>query len=668
MCPWDGLLNSVPTVARLALASPLAGLYDYAAHEGIAPGAVVRVKLRGKDTLAVVWEVNPADAYSGKLQPIAEVLTTTPPLRPGFRRFLSWAAEYTVAEVGAYVKMVLGEYAEPPPPKARAVDSRINAPRTPDVDFNPTQLEAVQALCTSIGEGFSTFLLDGITGSGKTEVFLSAVNTAIAQGTQALILVPEIALASSLAERIARHADAPVFLWHSDVTPAKRRGTWGHLMAGEPAVVLAARSGLFLPLPKLGLIVVDEEHDGSYKQDDGVRYHGRDLAVVRAKEEAVPVILASATPSFESLYNAQQGRYRHLVLTGRAGSAQLPTVSMIDMRTEKLPAGQWLSTQARTAITEVLSRGEQALLFLNRRGYAPLTLCRACGHRWQCPTCTAWLVTHRRTGQLHCHHCGYQQDIPTTCPACDGKDTVAACGPGIERLAEEATAAFPDDAPLLLSSDHLPTAAAWGEALPKVANGSAQLLIGTQVIAKGHHFPGLTLVVVVDADVGLGGGDVRAAEKTWSLLHQVSGRAGRGEKPGRVLMQTYQPENPVLQTLATGDRAGFFTAQLEERSIAGLPPFGRLAAIIISAQSEEAAHLAARTIAAAIPADAGPMVLGPAAAPLAILRGWHRVRFLVMQPTRQPALAGFLRAWLNAVPALPKGIKIAIDIDPIGFL
>jgi primosomal protein N' (replication factor Y) len=661
----------VPTVARLALSSPLAGLYDYAAPEGpegIVAGAVVRVKLRGKDTLAVVWEVNPADAYTGKLQPIAEVLTTTPPLRPGFRRFLAWAAEYTVAEVGAYVKMVLGDYVQPPPPKARAIDSRIQAPRSPDVHFNAAQTEAVQALGNSVGRGFAAFLLDGVTGSGKTEVFLSAVNTAVAQGKQALILVPEIALASSLAERIARHADAPVFLWHSDVTPAKRRGTWGHLMAGEPAVVLAARSGLFLPLPNLGLIVVDEEHDSSYKQDDGVRYHGRDLAVVRAKEEAVPVILASATPSFESLYNAQQGRYRHLNLPGRAGIAQMPTVSMIDMRAEKLPKGQWLSTKARTAITEVLARGEQALLFLNRRGYAPLTLCQACGHRWQCPTCTAWLVTHRRTGQLHCHHCGYQQDIPTTCPACGGTDTVAACGPGIERLAEEATAAFPDFQPLLLSSDHLPTAAAWGEALPKVADGSAQLLIGTQVIAKGHNFPGLTLVVVVDADVGLGGGDMRAAEKTWSLLHQVSGRAGRGEKPGQVLLQTYQPENPVLQTLAAGDRAGFFASQLEERSIAGLPPFGRLAAIIISAKSEEEAHRAARAVATAIPADAAPMVLGPAAAPLAVLRGWHRVRFLVMQPTRNPALAGFLREWLKAAPPLPQGAKVAIDIDPVGFL
>jgi len=644
-------------------------LLDYALDGTLSAvrGQLVAVPLRSGTVTGVVWAVNPPDIFAGDLKVICEVLPL-PTWREGFCAFLEWAASYSANELGAFLKMALSGY-EPATGRSAAL-SLIPGARALDVALNTHQHTAVAAITEALASpGYRPFLLDGVTGSGKTEVFLAAANAALAKGQQVLLLVPEIALATSLAERIAAHCDAPVVVWHSDITPAKRRNTWKALSEGKPMLVLAARSGLFLPLPCLGLLIVDEEHDTSYKQEGSTLYHGRDLAVARAFHEKITVVLASATPSFETLYNAENGKYTHLTLPARAGGAVMPTVQVVDLCKAPLPKGEWIAGAVREAVTAALSRGEQALLFLNRRGYAPLTLCKSCGHRWRCPSCSAWLVAHQYRGKrLQCHHCGYQAALPDTCPACDSKDTVITCGPGIERIAEEAAMVFPNANRLLLSSDHLQETSHWEEALQQIRSGAANLLIGTQVIAKGHDFPNLTTIAVLDADIGLAGGDVRAAEKTWALLHQVSGRAGRGSKPGTVYLQTYQAQHPVLLTLARGDRDGFFKGQLQEREIAALPPFGRLAAVIISGREEAMAKKYAGMLAGCIPPlPPGVQVLGPAPAPLALLKNWHRVRFLIKSNTTKP-LAPLLRQWLAAASKTPKDVKISLDIDPVSFL
>ncbi|WP_022728483.1 primosomal protein N' [Fodinicurvata sediminis] len=534
------------------------------------------------------------------------------------------------------------------------------------------QAGVAEALCERVGEAvFSVTLLDGVTGSGKTEVYFEAVARALAQGRQVLVLQPEIALSSQWIERFERRFGVQPAQWHSDLTPAQRRTTWRAVAEGEARVLVGARSALFLPFQDLGLVVVDEEHDPAYKQEDGVIYQARDMAVVRGQLGQFPVILASATPSLESVLNVQAGKYQLAELPARHGGASLPEVSVLDLRKdrpERLPSGgqSWLAPSLRKAITETLEQGEQALLFLNRRGYAPLTLCRTCGHRIECPDCTAWLVEHRKWGQLQCHHCGYRAALPRTCPSCDETDSLVACGPGVERLDEEVRLLFPDARHLLLSSDTLPGPAAAQDLMRQIQQRDVNLIVGTQIVAKGHHFPWLTLVGVVDADLGLGGGDLRAGERTYQLLQQVSGRAGRAERPGRVLLQSYIPEHPVLQALQSGDRDAFLAHEADTRERGFLPPFSRMAALVISAPSAEQADAASRAMAKAAPQAEGLEVLGPAPAPLAVLRGRHRRRFLV-KARRDLALQRCLADWRNRV-RLPGAVRLAIDVDPYSFL
>jgi len=519
--------------------------------------------------------------------------------------------------------------------------------------------------------GFAVTLLDGVTGSGKTEVYFEAIAEALAQGKQALVLLPEIALSAQwLARFEARFGVAPA-LWHSDLTSAQRRATWRAVAQGRAPVVVGARSALFLPFPDLGLIVVDEEHEGAFKQEDGVAYHARDMAVVRAQLGGIPAVLVSATPSLESLTNVRGGRYRALHLPERHGGAVLPEVSLVDLRTDKparlegLGPG-WLSTALRGAIAETLAAGEQVLLFLNRRGYAPLTLCRACGHRLQCPHCTAWLVEHRLAGRLQCHHCGFAARLPRACPECGAEGTLAACGPGVERLAEEVSVLFPKARQALMTSDTLTGPDSAAALVAAVQAREVDILVGTQIVAKGHHFPQLTLVGVVDADLGLYGGDLRAAERTYQLLHQVAGRAGRAEKRGRVLLQTAEPDHPVMQTLAAGERDSFYEAEAAVREGAALPPFGRLAALILSSPDPRQLNDFARLLARAAPRGEGLSILGPAPAPLAVLRGRHRRRFLIKAPRNQ-RLQPLLRAWLGGV-RVPSAVRLQVDIDPCSFL
>ncbi len=552
--------------------------------------------------------------------------------------------------------------AAPMLPRAEIPDWRAEGPA-----LSPAQAHAAQRLVERVDAGaFSVTVLDGVTGSGKTETYFAAIAAALAAGKQVLVLLPEIALSAQWLERFRRRFAASPAEWHSDIGQTQRRDTWRAIVAGRVRVVVGARSALFLPLPELGLIVVDEEHDPSFKQEDGVCYQARDMAVLRASLAQIPIVLVSATPSLETVVNVSRGRYERVHLPERHAAASLPIVTLIDMRKEQLARGRFLSPPLVTALTETLADGEQALLFLNRRGYAPLTLCRACGHRFQCPSCTAWLVEHRFTGRLQCHHCGYSTTLPPFCPECLAAGTLVPCGPGVERLNEEVTERFPEVRVALMVSDLLPGPRAAANLAEAMVAQRYDVLIGTQIVAKGHHFPMLTLVGVVDADLGLVGGDLRAAERTYQLLHQVGGRAGRAERPGRVLVQTYMPDQPVMKALAANDRDRFLEAEAAQRRAAHLPPFARLAALIVSAPDAEAADFAARALARAGPHMPGVTVLGPAPAPLAVLRGRHRRRLLV-QAERGVNLQALLREWLAKV-RFAGSTRLQVDIDPYSFL
>ena len=489
----------------------------------------------------------------------------------------------------------------------------------------------------------------------------------IRAGRQALILMPEIALTAQFLDRFAARFGVRPAEWHSELTPRKRARTWRAVASGEARVVVGARSALFLPFADLGLIVVDEEHDPAYKQEDGVRYHARDMAVVRAHIAQIAIVLASATPSVETEVNARRGRYRRLALPERFGGQTLPMVEAIDLTREGPSRGRFIAPRLAEEIKLALERKQQALLFLNRRGYAPLTLCRACGYRFACPNCDAWLVDHRFRRRLVCHHCGFAMPHPAACPHCQAVDSFAACGPGVERLAEEVGELFPQARLLVMSSDLVTSVERLRDELRDIEEGRFDIVIGTQLVAKGHHFPKLNLVGVVDADLGLANGDPRAAERTFQLLHQVAGRAGREEGRGHALIQTHQPDHPVMRALIAGDREAFYASEIAAREAAHYPPFGRLASIVVSAGDRAAAEGHARRLASAAPRDERVRVLGPAEAPIAVVRGRHRFRILARSP-RNFDLSAYLRTWLAAAPKPSGNIKREIDIDPMSFL
>jgi primosomal protein N' (replication factor Y) len=534
-------------------------------------------------------------------------------------------------------------------------------------DLSASQLEAATSLKDQLARGeFAVTLLDGVTGSGKTEVYFEAVAEALRRGRQVLVLLPEIALSAQWLERfVTRFGVLPVE-WHSDLNPRGRRRIWRAIAEGRARVVVGARSALFLPFPELGLIVVDEEHDPGFKQDEGVSYHARDMAVVRAQLAGHPIILASATPSLESVTNVERGRYQIARLPSRHGGATLPEVRAIDLRQDGPGRGLWMAPALVASVQAALERQEQALLFLNRRGYAPLTLCRTCGHRLECPNCSAWLVEHRFSRRLQCHHCGFSTRTPEDCPECDASGSLAASGPGVERLAEEIATLFPDARTTLMSSDTVHGPAAAAEFVRSVREGEVDLIIGTQIVAKGYDFPRLTVVGVIDADLGLAGGDLRAGERTYQLLQQVAGRAGRAERPGVVWLQTHDPDNPVIRAMVAGDRDGFLAAEIDARRAASMPPFGRLVAIILSGHDEKAVDATARELARTAPRGPGVAVLGPAPAPLALLRGRHRRRLLVKAGrgvATQPLIAG----WISAIK-VPSSVRLSVDIDPYNFM
>jgi primosomal protein N' (replication factor Y) len=708
---------------------PLAGVLDYGVPESVAvlPGDIVLVTLNGRRQIGVVWDGQSGlDIPAHRIKPI---LGHAAPfqLDHALRHFVAWVAAYTLAPPGEVLAMVLRQQVltpepasvglraavDPGPLRSTAARQRVMqvlgdrvlpartiarlagvssqlirgmaragwlqpaqiehaaTPATPD-EYNssclsPEQSPCAQALRTAVeGAGGSVTLLQGATGSGKTEVYFEAVRACLAAGRQALVLLPEIALSAQFLSRFKQRFGFDCAVWHSDIAPRIKRRTWRAAASGMLSVVVGARSALFLPLPKLGLIVVDEEHDSSFKQEDGVVYHARDMAVVRGRLANAAVILVSATPSLETLANVEARRYTRLELPSRFGGASLPKVAALDLRQHPPDRGGFLSPLLLDSIRQTLDRGEQAMLFLNRRGFAPLTLCRACGHRIQCPNCTAWLVEHRLRRHLLCHHCGHTQAVPTACPSCSAEASLTAIGPGVERITEEIAAHFPAARRLVMASDTLigPNAAA--AAAATIEERKVDIVIGTQVVAKGWHFPHLTLVGVVDADLGLAGGDLRAGERTLQLLHQVAGRAGRAQAAGAVLLQTYQPAHPVISALVAGDLDGFMRAEADQRRPGHWPPYGRLAALIVSAEAAEDADAAARALGRAAPQGDGVMVLGPAPAPLALLRGRHRRR-LLLRTHKDVAVQPLLRHWIAQV-SIPARVRIDVDVDPVSFL
>jgi primosomal protein N' (replication factor Y) len=697
----------------------------------VEPGSIVLAPLGPRQLAGVVWEEErmPSDAQVGDNR-LRNLVTAydLPPLAAPLRRLIEWTASYYVAPPAAVLRMALAsasaldgaptivEYRAtghvPERPTAQrtqalerigtrqglvrelatiggvsdgvirglvksgaieAVEMRVDDPYpVPDPDHAPPDLsdaqrEAAAALAGAVrARAFHPVLLDGVTGSGKTEVYFEAVAAALREGRQTLVLLPEIALTEPFLKRFAaRFGVAPV-AWHSDLRQSQRRRAWRAIASGEALVTVGARSALFLPYRNLGLIVVDEAHETSFKQEEGVMYHARDVAVMRGTFEDIPVILASATPAIETRAQVEQGRYAEVKLPSRFGGATMPDIAAIDLIADPPPRGRWLAPALVTALTETLEKKEQALLFLNRRGYAPLTLCRHCGHRFQCPNCTAWMVEHRLTARLQCHHCGHTMPPPRACPECNEEDALVACGPGVERIADEVAALFPEARTAIVTSDTLWSPARAAEFVARMESHDIDIVVGTQLVTKGYHFPNLTLVGVVDADLGLQGGDLRAAERSFQQIAQVAGRAGRGAKPGRVLVQTHDPSAPVISALVSGDAEGFYAAETESRREAGAPPFGRFAGIIVSSETLAEAVETGRLIGRAAPEVEGMTVYGPAPAPLAMLRGRHRQRLLV-HARRQLDVQAVIRDWLGKLE-WPRGIRVAVDVDPYSFL
>ena len=717
----------VPVLVPMPAPKP----YSYAVPEGMAvePGSIVQVPLGPRQVLGVVWDgIDDGSVDPKKLKAITRVFDC-PPLARDMRTFLDWVATYTVSPPGLVARMALRAPAafdpEPMIEGLRLTDmrpERMTSARerviatadngftwtrsglahaagtsssvidgltaqgvfetvfmppppvvaAPDPDYVEHRLEgpqkqaAIDLLESVDAGGFSVSLIDGITGSGKTEVYFEAIAATLKAGKQVLILLPEIALTASFLERFQDRFGSKPAEWHSDLAPRTREKVWRQVTEGGVRVVAGARSALFLPFENLGLIVVDEEHDPAYKQEDRVFYNARDMAVVRARIGDFPIVLVSATPSVESRVNGDLGRYNPIHLPTRFGDAALPDLGLVDMRKHPPERGGFLSPILLRYIGKAVERGEQALLFLNRRGYAPLTLCRVCGHRFQCPDCSSWLVEHRFRGQIQCHHCGYAQKTPESCPECGTLDHLVACGPGVERIAEEVDRHFPDARTIVLSSDLMGVKRLRLE-LEAIAKGEADIVVGTQLVAKGHNFPMMTFVGIVDADIGLANGDPRAAERTFQLLSQVTGRAGRSGLKSLGLLQTYQPQHPVMQAIVSGDSDAFYEREISEREKALLPPFGRLASIIVSADTRADAEGHARGLRQAAPKVSGISILGPAEAPLALIRGRHRFRLLV-HGRRNSDMQAFVKTMMANGPKVRGSVNVQLDIDPQSFL
>ena len=717
--------------ASVLFPMPLPEPFDYAVPHGveISAGDHVLAPLGKRTAAGVVWAVGPDDGARA-LKPL-EAVRGGPRLAAPVREFIDWTARYLVEPPGVILRAVLRSPAALKPSPVETVyapaDAKI-ARLTParravlqaaefqgpasaaelarragvsasvvkglaeagalsvqQVEVDPpfsapdpygdglaltaqqTQAAAILRRLVAAG-GFQAALLDGVTGSGKTEVYFEAIAEVLRRepDAQVLVLLPEIALTQAVTHRFAERFGAPPALWHSGLPDKERRRTWREVASGRARIVAGARSSVFLPLPKLRLVIVDEEHDPTYKQDENLTYNARDLAVARAKLAGAAAVLASATPSMETLVNAEAGRYVHVRLPDRVKGAVLPDIELLDLREYPAEKGEWLSPPLIEAAKDTLERGEQVLFYLNRRGFAPLVLCKSCGEKMKSPEADRWLVEHRYTGRLVCHITGFSMPKPKLCPHCGAEDSLIGVGPGVERVAEEAARKFPGAKVEVFSSDTAASGEAVRAVVERMEAGEIDILVGTQIAAKGHNFPRLTLVGVVDADLGLAGGDLRAGERTYQTLVQAAGRAGRADRPGRAILQTHKPEHEALQALKNGDRDGFLEAERMMREVLKLPPYGRLAAMILSAPEAGLVERAAKDIAAAAPPADGVQVFGPAEPPLGVVRGRWRRRFLV-QAERNVDVSAYMRAWTARIKP-PSSVRVSVDIEPYSFL
>jgi len=724
----DPLSVKTPLKVSVLLPLPLNDAFDYEHIHPLPLGTVVKVSFGSRDRYGIIWEGNEKMTPAPKtLKPILTVFEGIQ-LPEASLKFLRWVSDYTMSARGQILKMILptpeafekkGEtiyglaktpqrltpqrqkilhflrtFPAPLSLKDLSIKSGVSkgilnallkegvlcpqgeqpwsAPLAPPqtspqkTQLSLDQLMAAEDIKKSLDtHKFHTFLLEGVTGSGKTEVYFEAIDHVLQIEGQVLIMLPEISLSTQWLQRFRKHFGFQPAIWHSDLGKSERQMTFRAIMEGLAPVIVGTRSALFLPFSDLKLLIVDEEHDGSYKQEEGVIYNGRDMAVVRARLSQATCVLASATPSLETELNVQSKKYRHIQLASRYGGAELPDVKLIDLRKVRLNVQQWIAPALREALQETLERGEQAMLFLNRRGYAPMTLCRSCGDRIMCPHCRVSLVQHKSQNRLLCHHCGYITRLPSTCPTCQQEESYRAIGPGVERIYEEVKDFLPQSRCSLLTSDHLTNTQKIAEQIQRIQNHEVDILIGTQIMAKGHHFPLLTLVGIVDGDSALSGSDLRASEKSFQLLHQVAGRSGREQHRGQVLLQTHQPEHPVMQALMQQDKDQFFALESEQRMVLGFPPFGRLTALILSGRKEEEVQKTARMLAKKFPLTEKAELLGPTPAPLPYLRGKHRWRLLI-KTTKEFPPQPLLKMWLSISP-LPSSVRLQIDIDPYSF-
>lgn len=717
-------------ICSVLVTSPVEKAYDYLIPEGmeLGVGDYVTVPLGPRAVPGVVWAVGgEGEVASAKLKAVIQK-HDLPPMDDTQMKFIDWVANYNMERRGSVLKMALSvpQALEPSQPMTgyilgsgeynpektkpiidlmqdglprrlseitqasgvsssviktmvkhgvlQAVDIFSKAPcANPNPKFAPKNLSreqevSAEKIISRLDKGgFEPFLLDGVTGSGKTEVYFEAIAKIIAENRgQVLIMMPEIALSNSFIRRFAERFGVKPALWHSSLTPAQRRLTWRSIVTGQTKVVVGARSALFLPYADLKMIVVDEEHDPAFKQEEVTIYNARDMAVVRAHQGKIPIILASATPSLETMQNVWEGKYTLLHLPDRFGGASKPEIKIIDLRVDKPERQHFISPKLREEVQATIENKQQALLFLNRRGFAPLTLCRTCGHRMECPKCTAWLVEHKRGNQLQCHHCGFSIKTPQNCINCNDTDSLVACGPGVERIAEEVKEYFPEARTMILASDITDTHDKLIAALDAIKNGEVDIIIGTQIIAKGHHFPQITCVGIIDADLGLSGGDLRATERSYQLLHQVAGRAGREQLKGHVYLQTYNAEQRVMQMIAADDRDGFLEAEANERQSAKMPPFSRLAALIITGKDESNTKDVAMMIGRAAPRAEGVQILGPAPAQMYRIRGQFRQRILI-RADKILNIQKMIAEWLGSLK-VPSSVRVVIDIDPQNFL
>lgn len=693
-------------------------------------GDFVTVPLSGREMQGIVWSLDASenDIPIEKIKYVVRK-AELPPLPTTLIQFVKWVAQYTLSPLGSVLKMALSvprKFDKPKkktfyrlsanlpdkltPSRQKLVEASVEDMPLPvktwkevagvsegvirgmikagmlmpvevigeetfvkpDIDLERATLSEEQKHAADhiIREqrrsSFCAILLEGVTGSGKTEVYFEAIAESLKEeSAQVLVLVPEISLTTQWLDRFKERFGSEPVIWHSEMTPAQRRRAWWATIRGEARVIVGARSALFLPLQNLKLVIVDEEHSATFKQDEGVMYHGRDMAVVRALHSNCPIVLASATPSLETMINAQNEKYDWLYLGERHGPAKLPSMKTVDLRHHKLKTASWISTPLYEALKENLVSGEQSLLYLNRRGYAPLTLCQSCGHRMECPHCSAWLVEHHKFKKLECHHCGFNRRLPDHCPNCEAEDSLIPCGPGVERVAEEIEKLFPEARLAIMSSDEISSPSALKRMVESIENHEVDFIIGTQIITKGYHFPMLTLVGVIDADLGMSGADPRAAERTWQQLEQVAGRAGRAKHAGHVIFQTYQPDHPVLKALVAGDKDLFLEREAEAREEQKLPPYGKLASLILSGPDRLKVLSFSKELLKKAPQYDNVTILGPVTAPLSFLRGNYRYRFLIKADI-EVNIQKTIGDWLDQMPH-GRGVRVQVDIDPYSF-